>query len=34
MVGAMGREGEILRVTIPLGILASLLVGVVVWLFA
>ena len=32
MVGAMGREGEILRITIPLGIGASLLVGVVVWL--
>jgi lactate permease len=34
MVGAVGREGQILRATIPLGIGASLLVGVVVWLLS
>ena len=33
MVGAVGKEGQILRVTIPLGIGASLAVGVVAWLF-
>ncbi len=33
MVGAVGREGSILRLTIPLGAGASLLVGVFVWLF-
>ena len=32
MCGAVGREGEILRLTIPLGVAASLLVGVVLWL--
>ncbi|MBI4775695.1 MAG: L-lactate permease [Deltaproteobacteria bacterium] len=32
MCGAVGREGDILRWTIPLGALASLLIGVVVWL--
>lgn len=34
MVGAVGKEGDILRATIPLGIAASFLVGLVVWLFA
>lgn len=34
MVGAVGSEGKILRVTIPLGIGVSLFVGVVVWLAA
>ena len=34
MVGAAGKEGQILRVTIPLGIGVSLAVGVVVWLFS
>ena len=34
MVGAVGREGAILRLTIPLGIIACLLVGIVVWLAA
>jgi lactate permease len=34
MVGAVGREGEILRATIPLGIAISLVVGMAVWLFA
>ena len=32
MCGAIGREGEILRRTIPLGVAASLLVGGVLWL--
>jgi len=32
MVGAIGREGKILRITIPLGIGVSLIVGLVVWL--
>ena len=31
MCGAIGREGEILRLTIPLGIGASLIIGVVLW---
>ena len=34
MVGAVGREGAILRYTIPLGIIACLLVGAVVWMVA
>ncbi len=34
MVGAVGQEGRILRVTIPLGLAVSLAVGLVVWLFA
>jgi lactate permease len=34
MVGAAGREGSVLRLTIPLGAGACLLVGVVVWLLA
>jgi lactate permease len=34
MVGATGKEGAVLRMTIPLGIIASLLVGVVVWMAA
>ncbi len=33
MVGAVGKEGQILRLTIPLGIAISFLVGIVVWLF-
>lgn len=32
MCGALGQEGAILRLTIPLGVAASLLVGVVLWL--
>ncbi len=32
MCGAEGQEGAILRLTIPLGILASLLLGLIVWL--
>lgn len=32
MCGAIGREGEILRRTIPLGVAASLLVGAVLWM--
>ena len=32
MVGAIGREGQILRMTIPLGIGVSFMVGLVVWL--
>ena len=32
MCDAVGREGEILRRTIPLGVAAFLLVGVVLWL--
>ncbi|MBM4287656.1 MAG: L-lactate permease [Deltaproteobacteria bacterium] len=31
MCGAVGQEGWILRLTIPLGILASLVMGVVLW---
>jgi len=31
MCGALGREGEILRGTIPLGLAASLLLGLVLW---
>ncbi len=34
MVGAVGKEGSVLRYTIPLGIIASLLVGVAVWMAA
>jgi lactate permease len=34
MVGAVGKEGAVLRYTIPLGIIACLLVGVVVWMAA
>ncbi len=32
MCGAIGQEGAILRLTIPLGVAASLLIGVVLWL--
>lgn len=32
MCGALGQEGEILRRTIPLGLAASLLIGLVLWL--
>jgi lactate permease len=32
MCGAIGKEGDILRWTIPLGFLSSLLVGIVLWL--
>ncbi len=32
MCNALGREGEILRYTIPLGILASFIVGLVLWM--
>jgi lactate permease len=32
MCGALGQEGAILRYTIPLGVAASLLIGVVLWL--
>jgi lactate permease len=32
MCGALGQEGAILRRTIPLGIAASLLIGVILWL--
>lgn len=32
MCGAMGQEGAILRYTIPLGVAASLLIGLVLWL--
>jgi lactate permease len=31
MCGAVGQEGDILRLTIPLGVAASLLVGLVLW---
>ena len=31
MCGAVGQEGAILRLTIPLGILASLILGLIVW---
>lgn len=31
MCGALGQEGRILRSTIPLGVAASLLIGVVLW---
>ncbi|MFH1155100.1 MAG: L-lactate permease [Pseudomonadota bacterium] len=34
MVGAIGKEGSVLRITIPLGVAASLLVGGLVWIFA
>jgi len=33
MVAAVGREGQILRTTIPLGIAVSFAIGAVVWLF-
>jgi lactate permease len=33
MVNAVGKEGQILRTTIPLGIGISLVVGLVLWLF-
>ena len=33
MVGAVGQEGQILRITIPLGIGISFVVGLVLWLF-
>ncbi|MGC8605713.1 MAG: L-lactate permease, partial [Desulfomonilaceae bacterium] len=33
MCGAIGKEGEILRWTIPLGIIASLIVGLALWIF-
>jgi hypothetical protein len=32
MAGAVGKEGQILPVTIPLGIAASLMVGLIVWM--
>ncbi|MBF0525516.1 MAG: L-lactate permease [Deltaproteobacteria bacterium] len=32
MCGAVGQEGNILRLTIPLGVFASLLIGVILWL--
>jgi lactate permease len=31
MVGAMGQEGWILRLTIPLGVAASLFIGLILW---
>jgi len=31
MCGALGQEGAILRWTIPLGIAASLLIGLILW---
>jgi lactate permease len=31
MCGAIGQEGAILRWTIPLGIAASLLIGLILW---
>jgi lactate permease len=31
MCGAMGKEGRILRLTIPMGIAASLLIGLILW---
>lgn len=34
MVGAVGQEGRILRITIPLGVGISLVVGIFVWLLA
>mgnify|MGYP001047646958 CR=1 FL=1 len=34
MCDAVGREGAILRITIPLGIGASLLIGVILWMVA
>ncbi len=34
MCGAVGQEGAILRLTIPLGILASLVLGLIVWVAA
>jgi len=34
MCGAEGQEGAILRLTIPLGVAASLVLGVIVWLAA
>jgi lactate permease len=32
MCGALGQEGEILRRTIPIGIAASFLIGLILWL--
>jgi lactate permease len=32
MCGAIGREGDILRWTIPLGAITSLIIGLVLWL--
>jgi len=32
MCGAVGKEGDILRWTIPLGLISSLVVGIVVWM--
>ncbi len=34
MCDAVGKEGTILRITIPLGIVASLLIGVILWMIA
>jgi lactate permease len=34
MCGAEGQEGAILRLTIPLGVAASLALGIIVWLAA
>jgi lactate permease len=34
MCNAVGKEGAILRITIPLGIGASFLIGIVLWLVA
>ncbi len=34
MCGAVGKEGDILRWTIPLGLISSLVVGIVVWMIA
>ena len=31
MCGALGQEGKILRRTIPLGLAASLLIGLILW---
>jgi len=33
MCNAQGQEGAILRWTIPLGVAASLLIGLLLWLF-
>ncbi len=33
MCGAAGQEGSILRRTIPLGLAASLLIGLILWVF-
>jgi lactate permease len=34
MCGAVGKEGTILRCTIPLGLAASLVIGLILWLKA